>query len=115
MGTHAEAAQEIAHLKSSAQKLPNQTKSKMFCFRTFVILMVVAAMMPSSNSAPMPLPEPGLFDVLFPRAMARARANDRGAGSFAGGAGCRIGGNAINPDPFAFPGSSPFPAAPLCI
>jgi len=95
------------------------------CFRSFVILMVVVAMMPSANSAPMPmpmpmpapmpLPQPGLFDLLFPRAMARARANDRGANSFAGGAGCRIGGNAINPDPFAFPGSSPFPAAPLCI
>jgi len=97
----------------------------MFCFRTFVILLVVAAMMPSSESAPMPmpapmpfpmpLPEPGLFDLIFPRAMARARANDRGANSFAGGAGCRIGGSAINPDPFAFPGSSPFPASPLCI
>jgi len=94
----------------------------MVCFRSFVILMVVAAMMPSAKAAPMPMPapvpapEPGLFDLLFPAAMARARANDRGADSFAGGAGCRIGGNAINPDPFAFPGgSAPFPAAPICI
>jgi len=89
----------------------------MVCFRSFVILMVVAAMMPSVNPAPMPmpLPNPGLFDLVFPQAMARARANDRGANSFAGGIGRRIGGSFINPDPFAFPGSSPFPAVPLFI
>merc|ERR1719244_1923305 len=43
--------------------------------------------------------------------MARARANDRGANSFAGGAGCRIGGSAINPDPFASWGSREWGAA----
>jgi len=81
----------------------------MVSIRAIVVLaIVVFAMAMTSEAAPM------LFNV-FPRAFARARANDRGAGSFAGGSGCRIGGSAINPDPFAFPGSSPFPAAPLCI
>jgi len=82
-------------------------------------MVVVASMMPTTNSAPMPMPmpmpEPGLFDLVFPQAMARARQNDRGANSFAGGAGRRIGGSFINPDPFAFPGESPFPAVPLFI
>jgi len=94
----------------------------MVSIRAIVVLaIVVFAMAMTSDAAPMPMPapmpfpKPGLLDALFPRAMARARANDRGANSFAGGAGCRIGGSAINPDPFAFPGSSPFPAAPLCI
>jgi len=86
----------------------------MVCFRFFVILVVVAAMMPSSYTAPMPLPSPSLLDALFPAAMARARANDRGAGSFAGfGTGRFGGGGFINPDPFAFPGQAPFPASPI--
>jgi len=83
-------------------------------------MMVAVAMMPSStNSAPMPMPmpmpDPALLDLIFPEAMRRARANDRGANSFAGGAGRRLGGGFINPDPFAFPGESPFPGVPLFI
>merc|ERR1711970_1004479 len=106
------------HISIPKPRTSQLEKSKMVCFRSFIILMVVvAAMMPSTNSAPMPMPmpEPGLFDLVFPQAMARARANDRGANSFAGGAGRRIGGSFINPDPFAFPGESPFPAVPLFI
>ncbi|CAL4113822.1 unnamed protein product [Meganyctiphanes norvegica] len=109
-----------SHVSKHQSKIINLVKlqtSKMVCFRFFVILMVAAVMMPSlSNSAPVAMPDPGLFDLIFPRAMARARANDRGANSFAGfGNGRRIGGSAINPDPFAFPGQSPFPAVPLFI
>jgi len=78
----------------------------MVSIRAIVVLaIVVFAMAMTSEAAPM----------LFQRAFARARANDRGAGSFAGRGGRRIGGSAINPDPFAFPGNSPFPASPLFI
>jgi len=94
---------------------------KMAKFQILVVLLAVMMIFsPSSDAAPAPAPVPNpapvplLFDKLFPRAMARARANDRGAKSFAGGSRCRVGGAVFNPDPFANPGSAPFPAAPIC-
>merc|ERR1711970_1165724 len=102
--THAEAALEIAHSPKSKPVL----NSKMVSIRTIIVLaIVVLAMAMTTEAAPSPM--------FLQQAFARARANDRGAGSFAGRAGRRIGGSAINPDPFAFPGQSPFPAVPLFI
>ncbi|CAL4089819.1 unnamed protein product, partial [Meganyctiphanes norvegica] len=102
--THAETALEIAH--SQITSVPT---FKMVSIRAIVVLAIlVFAMAMTSEAAPM----------FFQRAFARARANDRGAGSFAGAGGRggrRIGGSAINPDPFAFPGQSPFPSVPLFI
>ncbi|CAL4151267.1 unnamed protein product, partial [Meganyctiphanes norvegica] len=87
--------------------------------RTIVVFFLIAlCLVPAMEARPRPEPSPMFFDMfakVFEMAKARARANDRGADSFAMGNGCRIGGNALGPDPFAFPGSSPFPAAPLCI
>jgi len=90
-----------------------------------VLLVVVFTFSPSADAAPAPVPNPAplpnpipvffnKFQKIFPRAMARARANDRGAKSFAGGSRCRVGGAVFNPDPFANPGGVPFPAAPIC-
>jgi len=82
----------------------------MVSIRAIVVLaIVVFALVMTTEAAPSPM--------FFQKAFARARANDRGAGSFAGAGrgGRRIGGSFINPDPFAFPGSSPFPAVPLFI
>jgi len=80
----------------------------MVSIRSIIVLaIVILAMAMTTEAAPRPM--------LFQNAFARARKNDRGAGSFAGAGrgGRRIGGSFINPDPFAFPGSSPFPAVPL--
>jgi len=90
----------------------------MMSTRTIVVFFLIAlCLAPTTEARPRPGPSPGLFDMfmkVFSMAKARARANDRGAKSFAMANGCRIGGSAINPDPFAFPGSSPFPSVPLC-
>ncbi|CAL4115167.1 unnamed protein product, partial [Meganyctiphanes norvegica] len=93
--------------------LPQVYLPKMANFQILVVLLVVAiSIIPSTDAAPAPFPG-FLFNKAFPRAMARARSNDRGAGSFAGRPGNRVGGAIFNPDPFAFPGNNPFPIAPI--
>ncbi|CAL4151265.1 unnamed protein product, partial [Meganyctiphanes norvegica] len=91
----------------------------MITARTIVVFFLIAlCLVPATEARPRPEPSPMFFDMfakVFEMAKARARANDRGAGGFAMGDGCRIGGNALGPDPFAFPGAPLFPAAPLCI
>ncbi|CAL4217801.1 unnamed protein product, partial [Meganyctiphanes norvegica] len=111
-----EAAFELYQLRILSNLIVIPT---MMTTRTAIVFfLIVLCLVPAMEARPRPEPSPMLFDMfakVFEMAKAHARANDRGSGSFAMGDGCRIGGNALGPDPFAFPGKSPFPAAPLCI
>jgi len=76
----------------------------------FVMFTLLLSMSSQTEAAPI------IFHI-FGISLRPSRHRDRGANSFAGGAGCRIGGNTINPDPFTFNPiyGNMFPSVPLCI